>query len=97
MKIGLAVALLSTIVGTSCGALAGYFGKATDQVLMRLTDLFLVVPAIAMLALILKLFGHSDLVIILVLAALYWIGAAHASLVQFLLPGEKVNVEAAVA
>ena len=45
LKIGLAVAFLSTVVGAIVGAVAGYFGRATDQVLMRLTDLFLVVPA----------------------------------------------------
>src|SRR5438067_6120359 len=41
LKIGLAVALLSTVFGTIFGALAGYFSDWTDQVLMRVTDLFL--------------------------------------------------------
>jgi peptide/nickel transport system permease protein len=97
LKIGFAVALISTFVGTILGALAGYFGRATDQILMRVTDLFLVVPAIAILALILKLFGHTDLIIILVLAALFWMGVARVVRGQVLSLREKEYVEAARA
>jgi len=59
LKIGLAVALISTLVGTVSGALAGFFGKWVDQLLMRVTDLFLIVPGIAVLAVGLK-FATSD-------------------------------------
>ena len=31
LKIGFAVAIISTVVGTAVGAVAGYFGKGTDQ------------------------------------------------------------------
>ncbi len=54
LKIGLAVAVLSTFVGTVTGALAGFYGRWVDQVLMRVTDLFLIVPAIAVLAVAVK-------------------------------------------
>src|SRR5207237_918838 len=57
LKIGLAVAFISTMVGAVIGAVAGYVGKWIDQLLMRTTDLFLVVPAIAVLAIALKRFG----------------------------------------
>lgn len=59
LRIGLAVALISTAIGTITGAVAGFFGKWVDQVLMRLTDLFLIVPAIAVLAVAVK-FTQSD-------------------------------------
>src|SRR5205823_5888292 len=72
LKIGLAVALLSTLVGTALGAVAGYFSRWTDQLLMRLTDLFLVVPAIAILAIAIKKFGNSATTIVLILAGLGW-------------------------
>jgi peptide/nickel transport system permease protein len=54
LKIGLAVALIATFVGTVTGALAGFFGTWIDQLLMRITDLFLIVPAIAVLAVAVK-------------------------------------------
>ena len=72
LKIGFAVALIATVAGTAAGALAGYVGRWVDQVLSRLTDLFLVVPAIAILAIAIKKFGNSDITIVFVLAGLGW-------------------------
>ena len=50
LMIGLVVALLSTVVGVTVGAMAAYFGKATDQGLSGVTDLFLILPDLALLA-----------------------------------------------
>ncbi len=97
LKIGLAVALLSTVVGTATGAIAGFFGGWVDQLLMRLTDLFLVVPAIAILAIALRRFGQTDDVIILVLAGLGWMYVARVVRGQVLAVKEKEFVEAADA
>ena len=106
LKIGLAVAFFSTVAGTIVGAAAGYFGKVTDQLLMRLTDLFLVVPAIAVLAVAVKffagysLFGHAvsqETWIIIVLAGLGWMYIARVVRGQVLSLKEKEFVEAARA
>jgi peptide/nickel transport system permease protein len=97
LKIGFAVAILSTLFGTAVGAIAGYFAKATDQILMRLTDLFLIVPGIAILAIALELWGHSDTVIILVLAGLFWMYTARVVRGEVLSLKEKEFVEAAKA
>ena len=50
LSIGLAVAFFSTIFGALVGSFAAFFGRATDQVLSRITDLFLVVPALLVAA-----------------------------------------------
>ena len=97
LKIGLAVALISTLVGTLLGALAGYFSEWTDQILMRVTDLFLVVPAIAILAIAIKKFGNSAATIILILAGLGWMYIARVVRSQILSIKEKEYVEAARA
>jgi peptide/nickel transport system permease protein len=97
LRIGLAVAFLSTLVGTALGALAGYFSRWTDQVLMRATDLFLVVPAIAILAIAIKKFGNSATTIILILAGLGWMYIARVVRSQILSIKEKEYVEAARA
>jgi peptide/nickel transport system permease protein len=47
LRIGVAVAILSTLTGATFGAVAGYYGRWVDQLLMRTTDLFLIVPALA--------------------------------------------------
>jgi peptide/nickel transport system permease protein len=97
LKIGLAVALISTLVGTVLGSLAGYFSRWTDQLLMRVTDLFLIVPAIAILAIAIKKFGNSATTIILILAGLGWMYIARVVRSQILSIKEKEYVEAARA
>ncbi len=52
MTIGLLVAIFSTAVGTFVGSVAGYLGGWIDQLLMRFTDLLLVIPGIAVVAMI---------------------------------------------
>jgi len=97
LKIGITVGLLSTVVGFAAGSVAGYFGKTLDNILMRFTDLFLVIPAIAVLAVALKGFGFKDLTIILVLAGLAWMSVARVVRSQVLSLREKEFVEAARA
>jgi peptide/nickel transport system permease protein len=97
LEIGLAVAVLSTVVGTAVGAAAGFVGRATDQALMRLTDLFLIVPAVAVLAIALERFGHDRLTIIWVLAALFWMYVARVVRAEVLSIKEREFVEAARA
>ena len=97
LEIGLAVALLSTFAGTVIGAVAGFVGRATDQALMRLTDLFLIVPGVAVLAIALERFGHDRFTIIWVLAALFWMYVARVVRGQVLSIKEQEFVEAARA
>ncbi|MGH9276511.1 MAG: ABC transporter permease [Acidimicrobiales bacterium] len=95
LKIGIAVALLATIVGTFLGALAGFFGRMSEQILMRVTDLFLVVPAIAILAIAIKKFGDDTRTIVFVLAGLGWMYIARVVRGKVLSIKEKEFVDAA--
>lgn len=97
LKIGLSVALISTVIGVALGSLAGYFGRWTDQLVMRITDLFLVIPQLVILAIAIKKFGQSDTMIALVLAALFWMYTARVVRGQVLSIREKEYVEAARA
>ena len=97
LLIGLAVAMIATIVGVFVGALAGFFAGLVDQGLGRLTDLFLVLPEIAILAVVLKALGQSPTWIIVVLAALGWMYVARVVRGQVLSIKEKEFVEAARA
>jgi peptide/nickel transport system permease protein len=97
LAIGLAVAVVSTAIGALIGAAAGYFGRWADQLLMRLTDLFLVVPALAILLMAQKKFGGSVPVIIIVLSLLFWQYIARVVRGVFLSLKEKEFVEAARA
>lgn len=97
---GLSVALVSTLFGTFVGALAGYFGRWADNLLMRFTDLVLVIPALAILLIAgqkIKTSGGSSPGIVLVLAVLFWMPIARVVRGVFLSLKEKEFVEAARA
>ncbi|WP_210603706.1 ABC transporter permease [Brevibacterium oceani] len=96
MSVGLGVGLLSTLVGVLLGSLAGYFGGWVDELIMRLVDLFLVVPPIAILALVLQGFGSSSATIVLALSALGWTVIARVARSQVLSLREKEFVDAAI-
>lgn len=106
LMVGLAVALVSTFLGTTIGAVAGFFGGWVDQLLMRFTDLFLVVPGLAILMMAQRglsnksLFGHhlsSQNLIIIILSFLYWQYIARVVRGVFLSLKEREFVEAARA
>ena len=58
VAVGMAAMLLSLIVGTVVGVIAGYF-KKVDGPLMRLTDLFLALPLLPLLLVIIMLFRDT--------------------------------------
>lgn len=95
LAIGLGVALLATAVGTVVGLVAGYFGGWVDEVAMRLTDLFLIVPGVALLALAIQAIGSSPVTIVLVLAGLGWTVTARVVRAQVLSLREKEYIDAA--
>jgi peptide/nickel transport system permease protein len=95
LRIGVGVALIATVVGTLLGALAGFFGRFVEQSLMRVTDLFLVVPAIAILAIAIKKVGNDPATIVFVLAGLGWMAIARVVRGQVLSIKEKEFVDAA--
>lgn len=95
LAIGFFVSIVATIVGTAVGAVAGYLGGVTGEVIMRITDLFLIVPAVAILALALEALGSSPTTIVLVLAGLSWTYIARIVRSQVLSLREKEFVEAA--
>src|SRR5690606_5937813 len=44
LQVGLAVAIVAAVIGTVVGVVAGYYGGVLDNLLMRVTDLFLALP-----------------------------------------------------
>jgi peptide/nickel transport system permease protein len=106
IAVGLAAILIAIILGVTIGALAGYCGGALDQVLMRITDLFLSLPQLPLLLLLVflfrdrmrQLFGPElgiFLLIVCVIGALRWMGPARLVRASFLSLKEKEFVEAA--
>jgi len=97
-EVGVFVAVLSSIIGLIIGAIAGYYGGWIDNLLMRITDLVLILPALAILLTISALLGSgSQWRVSLILAAFFWTGLARIVRGVFLSLREKEYVEAAKA
>ena len=72
LLVGLLTAGASTLAGILIGGIAGYYGGKFDDLLMRLTEFFMVIPRFFLALVIVALFGSSIWGIILVLAILSW-------------------------
>jgi peptide/nickel transport system permease protein len=95
MVVGFAATLVATILGGGIGILSGYFGGATDTVLMRITDYFLVIPDIPLMIIIAAVWGPSLSHIILVIGLLLWTGTARIIRSQVKSVRERVYVRRA--
>ena len=67
MLIGLCVAVISTAIAATVGAVAGYFGGWRDRALMWFVDLLLVVPSFILIAIITPRTKNSANVVLLIL------------------------------
>lgn len=84
LAVGGAAALVSLIVGTLLGALAGYYGGWIDDVLMRLTDAFQTIPSFLAAIAIVGVLGASLTTIIAAIAIVSWPMIARLSRADFL-------------
>jgi len=108
LAVGLAAMMVSVLVGTFIGALAGMSRGWLGYALMWLTDLFLSLPQLPLLLLLIYLFrdglkaafgpeGGIFILIVLVIGGLRWMPVARLVRAQFLSLREKEFVEAARA
>jgi peptide/nickel transport system permease protein len=98
MEVGVFVGFVSTIIGVIVGAVSGYYGGWIDNILMRLTDLVLTLPALAILLTAAALLGQGTVLrVSIILALFFWTGLARIVRGVFLSLREKEYVEAAKA
>ena len=75
-RVSLIVGVMGTVVaggiGTLLGILAGYLGGWVDQVVMRLTDAWLALPALVFAIFLATMVGPSMWNIVIILGAVYW-------------------------
>ncbi|MBS7641418.1 MAG: ABC transporter permease [Candidatus Bathyarchaeia archaeon] len=92
--VGFSAAAVSTAIGTLIGLISGYYGGAIDTVLMRITDIFLIIPMLPLAILLALFFGPSLLNIIVLIGFLGWPGLARQIRAQVLSLKELPFVEA---
>ena len=72
LTIGVCTALISGVVGSTLGVLAGYFGGWVDAVITFFVTVKLSIPTILLALAVVQLFGGSLNVVVLVLGFLLW-------------------------
>jgi peptide/nickel transport system permease protein len=109
LAVGFVAMVIAISLGTLIGAMAGFFGGTIDQVLMRITDLFLSLPSIPLILLtvylfrepVIKAMGSPEsgifLIVVTMIGSLAWMQTARIVRASFLSLKEKEFVEAATA
>ncbi len=98
-QVSLVVGVLSQaivlLIGIPLGAIAGYFGGLTDNVLMRLVDVIYAIPQLLMVLLFVNWWGPGLLNIFLAIGLVGWVTEARLVRGQFLSLREQEYVQAA--
>ena len=95
LLVGVAAAAGSTLLGIIIGSLAGYFGGMLDHTLMRITEVFQVVPQFFLAVVLVAVFSASVFNIILAIAILTWPVIARLTRSEFLSLKSRQYVDAA--
>ncbi|MDN2565587.1 ABC transporter permease [Aquibium sp. A9E412] len=97
LAVGAAAALITVAIGITVGALAGFFGGWIDNLLMRLTEFFQVLPALLFAMVLVTLFSPSLTTIAVAIGVVSWPQTARLTRAEFLRIRELEYVTAARA
>jgi peptide/nickel transport system permease protein len=95
--VGIVSTGIATIIGVFIGAVSGFFGGVLDDVLMRVTELFQVIPRFFLAILLVAVFGQHLLVTTVAIAVLSWPPITRVVRAEFLSKREWDYVTAARA
>lgn len=97
LYVGLLASIVSVVLGLVIGLVAGYSGRIADEIIMRFTDMLLVLPMLPLLIILMAVLGSNIENLIILLGVLGWMGFARLVRSQVLTIKERPFVEAAKA
>ena len=98
LLVGILAGLLASLIGTAIGLIAGYKGGTVSEVLMRIVDVFLTIPSLALNIVIASLLPRMSIgYTILVIGVLNWMWMARSVRSQTLSECRRDYVDAAKA
>ena len=95
LMIGFIPSIISLVLGTILGLMAGFLGRRVDAVIMRLADVVLAFPSLLLAMVVMYTLGSSILNMFIALSIINWAGTARVVRAQTLSLKEKEFVEAA--
>lgn len=95
LQVGTVIIVLAAGIGVTVGGIAGYFGGWVDELLMRITDIFLTVPALVLAVAITAALGRGIINTMIGISLVWWPGFARLTRSLVLSLREELFVEAA--
>jgi oligopeptide transport system permease protein len=97
LAVGVIATLVSLVIGVTWGAIAGFVGGRTDQIMMRIVDVIYALPFIFFVILLTVVFGRNIFLIFVAIGAVEWLTMARIVRGQTLALKRREFVEAAEA
>lgn len=97
LSVGFVAVAISIFIGILVGAVAGYYGRWVDSILMRFVDIMLCFPTFFLILTVVALLGPSIFNIMLVIGITSWMGTSRFVRAEFLSLRERDFVQAAKA
>jgi peptide/nickel transport system permease protein len=72
LLVGVSAGAVAVVIGLIAGLISGYSGGAVDEIIMRIVDFFIIIPALVFMIIIAALLGPSIENVILVIGLLSW-------------------------
>jgi peptide/nickel transport system permease protein len=94
LLISLVVLVIAIVIGVPLGAVSGFFGGWVDEVIMRITDIFLTVPALLLAMAMAAALGSGTVNAMIAIALVWWPGYARLTRGQVLSLREREFIEA---
>jgi peptide/nickel transport system permease protein len=94
LLIGLLASIAATLFGLIVGALAGYYGKFVDNLLMRCTDFFLTIPSFVLAVVLIAIFRPSVFSVTASIAIVSWPPIARLARAEFIAHRDREYVQA---
>lgn len=91
---GLMVLIIATVVGLTLGVISGYFGGWLDNLIQRVTDVFLTVPGLILAMAVSAALGPSLINVMWAIALVWWPGYCRLTRAEVLQRKEDQYVEA---
>ena len=95
LAVGLVAVSIYVLIGTTIGAVAGYYGGWVDSLLMRFTDIFLCIPSFLLILMVIAFVGPSILNIMVVIGLTSWTDVARLVRGEILSLKEREFIQAA--
>jgi len=97
LAVGFVSVGISTLIGITLGAFAGYYGKYTDMIIMRFVDILLCIPGFFLILAVIAFLGPNIFNIMIIIGLTSWMGVARLVRAEFLSLKEREFVLGAKA